>query len=82
MIPVWVLEVSTELATPPRSAPVWEELPRAPVLRASEPAVSSLSPAEDQPAPTPPTPWSAPGPPPWRTPVSTLTARLTTMSAS
>ena len=56
MSPAWVLEVSMELATPPRSATVWEALPQEPVPRPSVSAVSSLSPAEQQPPPTAPMP--------------------------
>ena len=74
---------SMEPAIRPRSAPAWGEQPRAPVLRPSESAVSSLSPVEQQPRPTPPTPWSAPSPPPpTRTPAPTPTAGPVTMSAS
>ena len=83
MTPVLELEVSTELATLPPSAPVAEEVAREPVPRPSESAVSSLSHAGDQPAPTPPTQRFPPTPPPpTRTPAPTNTARTTTMSAS
>ena len=43
-----------ELATRTLNAPLWEELPRVPVLQVSESAVSSLSYAEEEPAPTRP----------------------------
>ena len=70
-------------ATRPRSAPVWEEQPRVPVLHPSESAVSSICYVEQQPAPTRPMPQSTHSPPPpTRTPAPTLTARTTTMSAN
>ena len=75
--------VLMEPATRTRSAQVWGDHPRDPVLQASESAASSASPVEPRPVrttPTPPLPRSTR--PRTRTPASTLTARTTTMSAS
>ena len=83
MTSVQVRVMLTELATRPRSAPVWEEHHRDPVLRPSECAVSSTSTVEELPAPIIPTPPLPPSPPPQtRTPAPTPTARTPMMSAS
>ena len=80
---VGVPTTSMEPATRPRSAAPWEDLPRAPVPRASECAASSRWPVAAGLTPTPPTPRLPASPPvPTGTPAPTPTASAVTTSAS
>ena len=82
-VPAEAPTISMGLATLPRSAPPWEELPQDPVPRPSECAVSSRSPVEEPQARTIPTPPFPPSTPPrTRTPAPTLTASVARMSAN